>query len=346
MTNKYEMPTISDVARLAQVSKTTVSRVLNRPGLVNADTRKRVLQVIADLQYAPSVLARGMRSQKTKTFGVVIPDFKNLFYAEFLEHVENAARGHGYIAVVCSTDINPEREKEYINELLQRQIDGLIMCWYKSVSENRSFLLKLAKRIPVVVMDQPSCGLPVSAVYTDGLKGIKKLTSFFLQNGHRKIGLIKSLHEYPVGNRRFQGYVSALEERGIEIDENLIQESEWTPSAAFRATGRILEKSRPTAMIGVTDLMAIGVLEYLNTNGFSVPKDIAVAGFDNIFFSTMVSPRLTTVAQPIDKMAWEAVGQLIRRIENRRVRNRDIELENRLIVRESSGVYHEDKVAL
>ncbi len=340
------MPTISDVARLAQVSKTTVSRVLNSPQLVNVDTKKRVLQVIRELHYAPSVLARGMRSQKTRTFGVVIPDFKNLFYAEFLEHVENAARIYGYIAVVCSTDIKPEREKEYINELLERQVDGLIMCWYKSVSENRSFLLKLAKRIPVVIMDQPSHGLPVSAVYTDGFKGISKLTSFFLQNGHRKIALIKSLKKYPVGDRRYQGYVSALKEWGIEIDENLIEESEWTPSAAFEATRRILERSRPTAIVAVTDLMAIGVLEYLNTNGFSVPKDIAVAGFDNIFFSTMVSPRLTTVAQPIDRMAREAVEQLIRRIENRRVRNRDIELENRLVIRESSGVYHEDKVVL
>jgi len=331
------MPTISDVARMAKVSKTTVSRVLNQPELVNKSTRMKVLNVIKTLNYSPSMLARGMRGQKTRTFGVVIPDFKNLFYAEFLEHVESAARQHGYISVVCSTEVNPEREKEYIDELLRRQVDGLILCWYRSVVKNKSFLIELAKKLPVVIMDQPSCDLPVSAVYTDGFKGIKKLTNFFIQLGHKKIGIIRSLEKYPVGNKRFEGYASALKENGMAVDYSLVQESEWNPSAAIEATSRLLKRNRPTAIIAVTDLMAMGVLKCLVDKGFSIPGDIAIGGFDDISFSSLISPGLTTIAQPIDKMAWEATDQLIKRIENRRIRNRDIVLENRLIVRESSG---------
>ena len=162
------MPTIFDVARRAGVSKTTVSRVLNHPELVNEETKRRVRGIMEELSYTPSILAQGMRAQRTKSFGVVIPDFKNLYYAEFLEHVEIAARHHGYIAIICSTDIDPDREREYITKLIMRQVDGLIMCWYKSVTANRDFLVKLAKKLPVVIMDQPSQGLPVSSVYTDG----------------------------------------------------------------------------------------------------------------------------------------------------------------------------------
>lgn len=340
------MPTILDVARLAGVSKTTVSRVLNSPDLVNEQTRQRIQQIIGDLNYLPSMLAQGMRRQRTKTIGVLIPDFKNLFYAEFLEHVESAARKHGYVAIVCSTDIDSEREKDYINQLLQRRIDGLIMCWYKGVRENRAFLTQLAKKVPVVIMDQPSCGLPVSAVYSDGFMGIRNLTTYFLRMGHRRIGIIKALERYPVGRNRFEGYTAALQECGIEVDNRLIEESDWTPSAAAAATGRLLNKFRPTAIIAVTDLMAIGVLRCLHEKGCAVPQDIAVGGFDNIAMASLISPPLTTVAQPIDQMAMEATHQLIRRIENPRSRNRDIALPNSLIVRESSGPPMEKEAVL
>ena len=114
------MATISDVAKQAGVSKTTVSRVLNHPDLVNQETKQRVHTVMEELSYAPSILAQGMRAQRTRSFGVVIPDFKNLYYAGFVANVEIAARQHGYIAIMCSTEIDPEREKEYITKLIQR----------------------------------------------------------------------------------------------------------------------------------------------------------------------------------------------------------------------------------
>jgi len=330
------MPTISDVAKLADVSKTTVSRVLNNSDLVNYKTKQKVLEVIKELSYTPSIIAQGMRGQKTRTFGVVIPDFKNLYYSEFLEHVEEAARKHEYIAIVCSSEMDTERERDNIDQLLRRNIDGLIVCWYKDVIANRSFLEKLARKLPIVLMDQPSCGLPVSAVYSDGYKGIKTLTNYFIEKGHRKIGIIKSLDKFPVGNIRFEGYVSALREHGIRVTENLIGNADWTVGGAFEATKKLLMKSRPTAIIAVTDLMAIGVLKCLNDKGFSIPKEIAIGGFDNISLTSMMSPSLTTVAQPIQMLAQKATDQLIKRIENRYVRNRDIELQNRLIIRDST----------
>jgi LacI family transcriptional regulator len=330
------MPTISDVANKAGVSKTTVSRVLNHPDLVNEETKSRVRSVMEELSYTPSLLAQGMRAQRTRSFGVVIPDFKNLYYAGFVANVEIAARRQGYTAIMCSTEINPEREREYITKLIQRQVDGLIICWYKNVSDNRDYLIRLAKILPVVIMDQPSLGMPVSSVYTDGFKGIAKLTRHLIECGHRKIGIIRSLKKYHVGTRRYDGYLAALQEGGIGFDQDLVEESEWTAAAAAAATERILRRSDPTAIIAVTDLMALGVLKSLIEKGKRVPEDIAVGGFDDISFSSLMSPGLTTVAQPVDRMAEMATEQLIRRIENHQVRNRDIELENRLVIREST----------
>jgi DNA-binding LacI/PurR family transcriptional regulator len=339
------MPTISDVAQKAGVSKTTVSRVLNHPDLVNEETKKRVHAVMKDLSYSPSILAQGMRAQRTRSFGVVIPDFKNLYYAEFVENVEIAARHHGYIAIMCSTEIDPDREREYITKLIQRQVDGLIMCWYKNVSDNRDFLVDLAKKLPVVIMDQPSQGMPVSSVYTDGFKGIYTLTRHLIECGHRKIAIVRSLKKYPVGNSRYEGYLAALKKGGLGFDQDLVHESEWTASGASAATENILRRADPTAIIGVTDLMALGILKCVIDRGCRVPEDIAVAGYDDIIFSSLMSPRLTTIAQPVDKMAWKATEQLIRRIENRHVRNRDIELENRLIIRESTQPVVEEAIA-
>jgi len=340
------MPTINDVSRIAGVSKTTVSRVLNTPELVNAQTRERVLEVIQKLNYSPSIIARGMRGQKTNMIGVIIPDITNLFYSEFLKHVEKVAIEKGYIVVICSTEVDPGRELEYMNQLMKRHIDGLILCRYRGVEDDGDSLGGLAKKIPIVVMDQPSGGLPVSAVYTDARGGIKQLTSYLLKRGYRKIAILSGYKRFPFAQMRFGGYEDALKEHGIEVDQDLIVECDCTAADGFRAAERLLSQAVPEAIVAVTDLIALGALRYLQDNGYSVPGDIAIGGFDNIPLSSLSSPQLTTVAQPIEQMAAEAVQQLLRRIQNSRVRNRDIVLENSLVIRESTESKKKDQILM
>ena len=169
------MANISDVAREAGVSKATVSRVMNNTAVVNKNTRKRVLEAIESLHYTPSFIAKGMRKKKTSTFGVMIPDFRNPYYSELLKSIEHEARTHEYIALICTGEMNAEREQEYIHYLLNRQVEGLVLCCYVSIMENQSFIKKIAKKVPIIVMDQPSFGLPVSSAYSDGYKGFSKL---------------------------------------------------------------------------------------------------------------------------------------------------------------------------
>jgi DNA-binding LacI/PurR family transcriptional regulator len=336
------MPTISDVSRLAGVSKTTVSRVLNTPELVNRETRERVLDVIKKLDYAPSMIARGMRGQKTRMIGVIIPDFTNLYYSEFLKHVEECAIGEGYLALICSTEANPE--KEFIEKLRRRQIEGLILCRYESVRDDENYFTRLARDLPVVITDQPSGGLPLSAVMTDSRKGIRMLTAHLVERGCGKIAILGGRRIYPFAVERFGGYADALKAAGIALDERLCEECDCTADGGYRAAERLLKRAVPEAVVAVTDLIAIGALRCIQSGGYAVPGDIALGGFDNILLASLTSPQLTTVEQPIEEIAREAVGQLIRKVRNRKVRNRDIVLENRLIVRESTGAARREKV--
>jgi len=330
------MATISDVAKKAGVSKATISRVLNDTAVVNIETRKRVLEAIENLHYTPSFLAKGMRRKKTSTFGIVIPDFRNLYYSELLKAIEEEAKKHGYIALICTGEMNAKREKEYIHYLLSRQVEGLVLCCYVSIMENSSFINQITKKVPILVMDQPSGGLPVSSAYADGYTGFKTLIGYLITKGHRRIGMIRSMHRYPCSESRFIGYMDTLKENGIEPDQNIIEESEFTAAGGYDAARRILSRSSPTAIVGVNDLIAIGALKYVREKGYSVPGDIAIAGFDNIALSSLVSPQLTTVNIPVEKIAFEAINQLIRKIKNKRTRNKDIVVETELIIRQTT----------
>jgi DNA-binding LacI/PurR family transcriptional regulator len=340
------MATINDVAKKACVSKATVSRVLNNISVVNPKTKQRVLDAINELNYTPSFLAKGMRRKKTNTFGVIIPDFRNLYYSELLNVIEDEARFHNYIAIICTGEMNGERERGYIEYLLSRQVEGLILCCYVNIIENKSLIKKVAKKVPIIVMDQPSCNLPVSAVYADGYKGFKVLVSYLIEMGHKKIGMIRSLSRYPCSESRFFGYVDALKEHGFNIDMELIEESEFTASGGYEAAKRLLAKSKPTAIVGVNDIVAIGAMKFILEKGYSVPDDIALAGFDNIALSSLVSPQLTTMSIPIEKIAHKAINQLILRIQNPRAKNRDIVLETELIVRQSTEYVTKDKIRM
>jgi len=263
-----------------------------------------------------------------------------------LKAIEDEARLHEYIAIICTGEMNAERERAYVDYLLSRQVEGLMLCCYVNIMENKSFIQKVAQKVPIIVMDQPSGNLPVSAAYADGYKGFKMLLSYLIEKGHRNIGMIRSLRRYPCSESRFIGYVDTLKENGITVDPNLIEESEFTAAGGYDAAKKLLAKSKPTAIVGVNDLIASGALKYIREKGYSVPDDIAIAGFDNIALSSLVSPQLTTVNIPVEEIAHEAINQLIKKIQNPRVRNRDIVIETQLIIRQSTEKVMKDIIRM
>jgi len=331
------MATISDVARRAEVSEATVSRTLNNNDYVKSETKQKVFKAVEELGYTPSLLAKGMRNKKTKTFGIFIPNFGNLYYTELLGFIEEEARKQGYIAIICTGQMNGERENAYIDHLLSRQVDGLILCCYTSILENIALTKNITKKTPIVVTDQPSAGRPVSAVYVDGYNGFKKLVSYIINLGHKKIAMIRGRHYYPCSEMRYKAYLDTLKGFGIRIREDFIIESEFTAAGGYNAAKQLLTgNEKPSAIVGANDIMAIGALKYANEHHFLIPEDVAVAGFDNIPLTSLVTPQLTTIQVPIQKIAEEAVRLLVRKIKNNRAHNREKVFEAELIVRQST----------
>lgn len=335
------MANIHDVAERAGVSITTVSRVIHDISPVNMETRKKVLRAIEELNYRPSIIAQGMRGQKTRSIGVLIPDFTSYYYSELLNHIEMEARAQGYLAIMCTTETDATREKEYFDDLIRRQVDGFILCWYRGGEEKLHYLREILKRVPIVVMDQPVEGLGVSSVYTDGYKGIKKITTAFIRQGHKSIAMIKDLKHYSANETRFQGYIDALKSNGFEVRGTLIEQSEISVESGYNAAERLFKRESPSALVAIDDLTAIGALHYCDDRGFAVPEDVSITGFDDISLARFVSPRLTTIAQPLQEIARCATRQIIKEISDRNAEKREFVFEPRVVLRESTTLREE-----
>lgn len=332
------MATIKDVAKRAGVSVTTVSRVLNNTAPVNVNTRQKIMKAIQDLHYTPNIIAQGMRTKKSKTLGIIIPDYVNPFYYELLKYIEDAVRLQGYHMIISSTQEDVEDETGYISDLVNRNIDGMIVCSYKGAEETINYLLKLSRDIPVIFMDNLEVKKAVNAVYTDGYEGMKEITKHIISQGHQKIAFIKPLARYHVANDRYQGFVDAMREAALTVFKELVYEGNYHVESGYAAARYFMDenKMKPTAIVSATDLMAIGAVNYIKSRGLNIPGDIAVAGYDDIYMSKLVSPPLTTYKQPIHKIAQNAVDMLVHKINHPKAKNRQLVLKGELVIRKST----------
>lgn len=331
------MATILDVAKLAGVSKTTVSRVINKNGPVSPKTRKRIEMAMEALNYTPNYFAQGMRTSRTRTIGMLIPDYSNPFYAQLFRYIEDVARKNGYMNIICNTNAEPERELEHIRELVRRKIDGIIFCTYKGVRDNIDYLMEISKDVPVVFMDHVVDDQPVSYVITDGFGSSRKAARYLIEKGRKRIAYIKGPSKHRVTHERFRGYRQALKDRDLEFDTKLVYEGDFHMKSGFVAAQYFMnQENPPDAIMAATDIMAIGALKYLKYKSFQVPDDVNVVGFDNIFLSSLVEPALTTIAQPLWDLGREAMNILIERIEHPKTENKQLLLEGELIIRRST----------
>lgn len=332
------MATIKDVAQRAGVSVTTVSRVLNNTAPVNEKTKEKIKKAMKELNYTPSIIAQGMRTKKSRTLGVIIPDYINPFYHELFKYLEDAARKEGYHVIVASTGEEAADEVGYINQLVNKNIDGIIVCSYRGEQQTIEYLLKLSREIPVIFMDNLQVKKPINAVYTDGYLGIREIMKHVIEQGHRAIAFIKPLARYHVANDRYEGYKDAMKEAGLGINKEFVYEGNYHIESGYAAAKYFLTqtKNRPTAIVSATDLMAIGAINYLQSQGIRIPEDIVVAGFDDIYIDKLISPPLTTYKQPIEEIAQKAVKLFIHKSNHPTAKNREIVLKGRVVIRRST----------
>lgn len=309
------MVTIKDIAKRARVSVGTVSNVLNNTAIVREETKNRVLQAIEERNYEPSRIARSLASKKTKTLGFIIPDIANPFFPEMARGAEDYAVQRGYHIYLCNSDNNPKKEMEYIKDLTGRWVDGIVIVTSDSATEQVSELRKIS--IPLVAADREIENLETDTVIASNMKGAYEATRYLLELGHRNIAFICGPPITKTAQKRHEGYKKALNERGL-YNLRLVRYGSYDMDTGIIMTKRLL-KDEPTltAVFAGNDMIALGVIKAVEEEGLSVPEDISVVGFDDIYVSALIKPRLTTVRQPIYEIGREAASILINRIEDK-----------------------------
>jgi len=327
--------TIKDIAKLAGVSKATVSRVLNNSKPVSEEIKKKVLAVIEETQYQPSQIARSLINKETKLIGVLIPDVSNSVFSKIIQGVELEAIKHGYNVLLCNSRYDEKVELEYLDILRDKEVDGLIYHGFKSTSVIEDKLKHFNKPVVMIGIGPMSTDLPV--VMIDNKKAAYEATQHIIELGHKRIGMIHGPLEDPfAGNDRYDGYRTALKDAGIDLDTTIIEEGHYKLNDGYRAMNRLLEaKPLPTAVFCANDEMAIGAIKCSIDNGFKVPEDISFVGFDDIDIAGIYSPSVTTISQPFNEKGVSAIQLLMKLINGKEVNHRIVH-DHRLIKREST----------
>jgi len=335
---KKKYISISNIAKHAGVSKSTVSRILSNKGKFSEDTREKVLQIVKKLNYSPSMVARSLRNRRTKTIGLLLPDIVNPFFPEIMKGVENVASENGYAVILCSSNEDVQKEFMYFHMFENRWIDGIIYSGVTGTKEEaQNVRVILEQNIPVVLMDREIEDYFASVVMIDNEKAAYDATFYCLELGHKRIGFIAAPLKVKIFQKRLEGYRKALQKHGVEFDASLVVEGDLTiRSGGITGKELLARKDPPTAILASNDLMAIGAMREIQEDGLRVPEDISIIGFDDIPTASLVTPTLTTLAQPKYEMGVEAMNLLIRMMEKKGASKSKIVLDTQLVVREST----------
>jgi len=330
-------PTIKDVANAAGVSVATISRVLSNPDLVKPATKEHVLQIIKEMNYQPNVLARQLRTQTTRAVIVIVPNIENSFFHGILSGIGTEAERQGYQMLIADLKSQPSLEKHYIEAIKQRQVDGII-----SLSANMTQKLEtlITERYPLVMVVQCVPNYKIPSVSIDNMAGSKALMTHLIRLGHREIAhLTVSPLQMPYQDR-LNGYISALEEHKIPVDNELISYGEPAIKGGYDQMWTLLAKQKKfTAVFAAGDTMAIGAMKALKDQGLRVPEDCAVVGFDDIDLSSVWEPAITTIRQPKEMMGRIAFQKLLALMQNEPIAVSQEYLPYELVIRESCGYF-------
>jgi LacI family transcriptional regulator len=330
------LATIKDVAQAADVSITTVSHVINGTRHVSDELRLRVLKAMTELDYRPNVLARSLRLGQTKTVGLIVPDNSNPFFAEMARTIEDVGYNNGYSVILCNTDGNPEKQESYVRMLATKRVDGVIFVSAGGSEMDPQYLVD--EGIHVVIVDRDVPNVPADIVLVDNEQGGYQATRYLIDLGHRRIACVTGPFELTPSAQRTDGYRRALREAAIDLNQAYVVGGDFQSQSGEAALARLLAlDQRPTALFACNDMMAIGVVRAARQFGLTVPDDLSVVGFDDIPLAEVISPALTTVAQPLADMSRIASDLLIQRMQGRAVSPewQRIVLTTKLIVRDS-----------
>lgn len=327
------MATIKEVAARAGVSSATVSRVLSGRTPVEDRKREQVLQAVAELNYRPNLLASNLRRQRSAKIGVVVPDIENPHFSQSIRIFEEIAYREGFRVLLCNTEDQPDKQQAYLEVLADERVEGILLVPYNSEGPEISTVID--RGIPILGYDRPVDDPRADAVIADNYEGAYRATQLLVEAGHERIGFIGGIVALKPGADRQAGYEAALRLRDLRP---YIFPGEFNRDRAREATSALLSHpDRMTAMVIGSNLMSIGAQRALREHNIRVPDDLAVVGIDDPWWSELMQPPMTTVAQPVRRMAEAAVNLLFERIAGTRTQPRCVIYGYDIRIRQSCG---------
>lgn len=309
---------LADVAKEANVSIATASIVLNNPDTkrISSKTKERVLRASEKLNYVPNVAAQSLVTNKSQTIGLIIPDIENPFFSTLAKKIEKQLREENYAVIMMNTFEKHKTDPMIIRTLRQRNVDGMIIALssesFNDDQEIKEVLSSLD--IPFVLVDRILKDFKANQVYFNNKLGGYLATKHLIDKGHKRIGHISTKFHAMTGYYRYQGYLEALKEAKIDLDETLIKYGDYTLKTGYEYA-EILYNNGVTAIVGANDLIAFGVQKRLFEMGLNVPEDMSIVGYDNLNINDFVKYGLTSIDQNIENMAYHAVDILVKAIE-------------------------------
>jgi DNA-binding LacI/PurR family transcriptional regulator len=327
--------TFSDLARQLNVSTATVSRALSRPEIVAPATRKRVLEFVRRSGYQMNGIARSLRTQSTRTIGIIVSDIRNPFFSAIVKAVEDVARTNGYSVLICNADEDGRNEEVALQLLIERQVSGLI---HSSVGANLDLLRVLQKKsIPLVDVDRQSGLNDVDTVVLDNRLGAALATRHLLELGHKRVAMISGPKHLSNARKRLVGFRKTLRSAELVIPEDYIEFGDFRERSGQIAAERLLSlPTPPTAIFVANNEMMAGALFAVRERGIKVPRDLSLIGFDDARWAEYSDPPLTVVSQPTEAMGQKAAELLLGRLRGARLA-KTVVFEPQLIVRRSTA---------
>ncbi len=307
--------TIKDIAEIAQVSHTTVSRALRNHPAIAKETAARIQKIADELGYVPNTVARGLKTRSSRVLGVIVRRIDDPFFGEVVDGIEEALQAEGYSLFLAASHRDPEREKGIIRAMSEHRVDGVIICSTQIGVEQVAQLQKFG--VPAVLVNNQARETLTSSVFHDDEHGSYEMTRYLIGLGHTRIGYLGNANAGKTNEDRLRGYQRALAEAGLPVEEAFIKAGPngLAEGGALAMQDCLQLAQRPSALLCYNDMMAIGAIQTLQTAGFRVPEDCSIAGFDNISLSAYVTPPLTTFHQPKKEIGREAAQMMLRRLQ-------------------------------
>jgi LacI family transcriptional regulator len=334
--NVNNIATIKDVAKMANVSISTVSRVINGKSGVSADLEERIGNAIKTLKYKPNIVARALKAKTTKSIGLIVPSIENAIFPALIKIIEDTVSKYGFSTVLCNSDGDMEREGKYLRLLVEKQVDGII--FNAMGNYNESFEVVRDTNTPIIILGKKIEGFETTNISINNFKGAFSAVEYLIKTGARDIAFLFGILESSSAiSSRFEGYKAALRDYNIEYREELVIKGGKSFDGGILAAADLLNRGiKFDAIFASNDMIAIGCIEKLLDKGFRIPEDISIIGYDDIPVASIIRPHLSTVHAPIKEFGTEAVKTILRLIYTKSNKVFEKGFEPELVIRNST----------